>query len=57
MFPDDYKTFVTQGYFKLLENRKPEFRITNLQLDLTTLEEVFLTKFKQKILQNVVVEG
>lgn len=46
-----------QGFFKLLEDRKAELGISDLQLGLTTLEEVFLTISRQADLENAAAEG
>lgn len=45
------------GFFKLLEDRKAELGISDLQLGLTTLEEVFLTISRQADLENAAAEG
>lgn len=46
-----------QGFFKLLEERKAELGVSDLQLGLTTLEEVFLTISRQADLENAAAEG
>lgn len=45
------------GFFKLLEDGKAQLGISDLQLGLTTLEEVFLTISRQADLENAAAEG
>jgi len=44
-------------FFRLLEHRKTQLGVTDLQMGLTTLEEVFLTITKQADLENAAAEG
>lgn len=46
-----------QNFFAELEDRKSEFGIADLQLGLTTLEEVFLNIAKQAELESAAAEG
>jgi hypothetical protein len=46
-----------QGFFRLLEDHKVQLGVTDLQMGLTTLEEVFLTITKQADLENAAAEG
>jgi hypothetical protein len=46
-----------QDFFRLLEHRKTQLGVTDLQMGLTTLEEVFLTITKQADLENAAAEG
>lgn len=46
-----------QDFFKLLEERKAELGVSDLQLGLTTLEEVFLTISRQADLESAAAEG
>ncbi|KAH9540293.1 hypothetical protein CY35_15G104500 [Sphagnum magellanicum] len=44
-------------FFRLLEDHKAQLGVTDLQMGLTTLEEVFLTITKQADLENAAAEG
>ncbi|CAM6024303.1 unnamed protein product [Sphagnum balticum] len=44
-------------FFRLLEHHKIQLGVTDLQMGLTTLEEVFLTITKQADLENAAAEG
>jgi hypothetical protein len=46
-----------QDFFRVLEHRKTQLGVTDLQMGLTTLEEVFLTITKQADLENAAAEG
>ncbi len=46
-----------QEFFRLLEDHKAQLGVTDLQMGLTTLEEVFLTITKQADLENAAAEG
>lgn len=49
--------FLHQNFFAELEDRKAEFGIADIQLGLTTLEEVFLNIAKKAELESAAAEG
>ncbi|KAH8940361.1 hypothetical protein BDL97_15G085100 [Sphagnum fallax] len=51
------KQFFKEEFFRLLEDHKAQLGVTDLQMGLTTLEEVFLTITKQADLENAAAEG
>lgn len=51
MCPDFICTFLYQNFFAELDYRKREFGILNIQIGLTTLEEVFLSIAKKAELE------
>jgi len=46
-----------QNFFSELQDREEEFGISDIQLGLTTLEEVFLNIARQAELENATAEG
>jgi hypothetical protein len=46
-----------QKFFEELQNREKEFGISDIQLGLTTLEEVFLNIARQAELESAAAEG
>jgi hypothetical protein len=46
-----------QSFFAELQDREREFRISDIQLGLTTLEEVFLNIAKQAEMEAAAAEG
>ncbi|WOH05300.1 hypothetical protein DCAR_0624715 [Daucus carota subsp. sativus] len=56
VIPHDKEKLLT-NFFAELEDRKSEFGIADLQLGLTTLEEVFLNIAKQAELESAAAEG
>ena len=46
-----------QNFFQELQDREAEFGISDIQLGLTTLEEVFLNIAKQAELESAAAEG
>ena len=46
-----------QGFFEELQNRESEFGISDIQLGLATLEEVFLNIARQAELESATAEG
>nr|XP_043636610.1 ABC transporter A family member 2-like [Erigeron canadensis] len=56
VIPHDKEGLLT-NFFEELENRKGEFSISDIQLSLTTLEEVFLNIAKQAEFESAAAEG
>ncbi|KAF3320646.1 hypothetical protein FCM35_KLT14780 [Carex littledalei] len=56
VIPRDKEPFLT-SFFAELQNRESEFGISDIQLGLTTLEEVFLNIAKQAELESSAAEG
>ncbi|KAG6632961.1 hypothetical protein I3843_12G015800 [Carya illinoinensis] len=56
VIPHDRERLLTK-FFENLEDRKEEFGISDIQLGLTTLEEVFLNIARQAELESAAVEG
>ncbi|KAJ8771859.1 hypothetical protein K2173_027036 [Erythroxylum novogranatense] len=56
VIPHDKERLLTQ-FFTELEDRQNEFEISDIQLGLATLEEVFLNIAKQAELENATAEG
>ncbi|XP_040989213.1 ABC transporter A family member 2-like isoform X2 [Juglans microcarpa x Juglans regia] len=56
VIPHDRERLLTK-FFEELEDRKDEFGISDIQLGLTTLEEVFLNIARQAELESAAVEG
>ncbi|MCL7043833.1 hypothetical protein MKW94_026562 [Papaver nudicaule] len=54
---EEKKLFLTYNFFDELEDKKYEFGIADIQLGLTTLEEVFLNIAKKAELENALTEG
>ncbi|KAG2241869.1 hypothetical protein Bca52824_096289 [Brassica carinata] len=56
VIPHDKEKLLT-GFFEELENRESEFGISDIQLGLATLEEVFLNIARRAELENATTEG
>ncbi|XP_071717353.1 ABC transporter A family member 2-like [Rutidosis leptorrhynchoides] len=56
VIPHDKESLLTK-FFEELENREEEFGISDIQLSLTTLEEVFLNIAKQAEFESAAAEG
>ncbi|KAF5459766.1 hypothetical protein F2P56_019686 [Juglans regia] len=56
VIPHDRERLLTK-FFEELEDRKEEFGISDIQLGLTTLEEVFLNIARQAELESAAIEG
>lgn len=56
VIPHDKEGLLT-NFFEELENREEEFGISDIQLSLTTLEEVFLNIAKQAEFESAAAEG